>query len=317
MQNSSRKEFYEELADIVISNLEKGIVPWQRPWQPDKCGTPMSPFNPVTGTVYKGSNFLRLALDPRTFLTGDPRYLTFNNCRDEGYGVRKGEHGIPLIYYEPRTKEEQDAQGNPTKRFFGLLKGFRVFHASQIEGIPAYDPPPAIAAPLWEKPADVVTILDGSGAVIREVGERAYYSPAMDYIGLPPVGAFDDGPHWGAVALHEVGHWTGAPHRLNRDLSGGFGSALYAKEELRAELSSLFICSALSLPTDTQNHSAYVGHWLTKLREDKHEITKAARDAQIIADYVLDFHPGFKRAHEPQPADIPRPVAAMSQSPAL
>ena len=274
----------EELTGMVRACLESGKLEWQRPWDQSLCGTPSSPFNPVTGTVYKGVNFLRLALDPRTYTTGDPRYVTFANCIKNDWHVRKGQHGIHIVYFEPKDNEED----RPAARLAGgILKTYTVFHASQVDGIPAYEPPSAPPRPLWEKPPEVVGIIARSGINVREVGEQAYYSPATDHIGMPPLGAFPGAAQWSAVLLHEMGHATAHPSRLNRECKGSFGSAEYAEEELRAEFSSLFVCSALGLPTDTQNHSAYIGHWLEKLKNDNKFVITAAREAQKMASYIL------------------------------
>ena len=273
--------FYDELNEIVLKGLEDtGKLVWQRPWDESACGTPHSPFNPVTGAVYKGSNFLRLALDPRTYTTGDPRFVTFKNALDNDWKVRKGSHGIHLIHWGVRKTETLDE--DETRPAHRLMRPdpFVVFHASDIDGLPAYVPPQSPPRPAWEKPPEVVTILDGFGVPIREVGEKAYYSPQTDHIGLPPMGAFPSAAHWSAVALHEAGHATGAKHRLNRDQSGGFGSAKYAEEEMVAELLSLYVNTRLGLPVDTENHIAYIDHWKQRIKDDRKFLGKSAAEAQ-------------------------------------
>lgn len=94
----TRQEQNDELTDMVMEALQRGKLVWQRPRNESKCGTPLSPLNPVTGAIYRAGNFLRLALDPRTYRTGDPRYCTFKNCVDDGWHVRKNEHGIHLKF---------------------------------------------------------------------------------------------------------------------------------------------------------------------------------------------------------------------------
>jgi antirestriction protein ArdC len=303
------QEFYDELTGIVLKGLEEtGKLSWQQPWDESKCGTPHSPFNPVTKTVYKASNFLRLALDPRTYTTGDPRFLTFKNAIDNDWQVRKGSHGIHLIHWGVRKAEETESEDQPAHRFM-QPHPFVVFHASDVEGIPVYVPPEAPPRPQWEKPSEVVAILDGFGVPIREVGEKAYYSPSLDYIGLPPMGAFPSAAHWSAVAIHEAGHATGAKHRLNRDQSGSFGSAKYAEEEMVAELLSLYVNSQLGLPVNTENHIAYLDHWIGKLKGDKKFLGKSAAEAQKGATLLLSYLPAVDLEPEPCTAlvHIPRP----------
>ena len=111
----------------------------------------------------------------------------------------------------------------------------------------------------------------------------------------PPHETFSGPETWAATALHELAHWSGAPSRLDRDLSGKFGTPRYAEEELRAELSSAFMGAELGLPADIPNHASYLQTWLRKLREDKREIFRAAAAAQRIADFCLAFHPDYRR----------------------
>jgi len=124
----------------------------------------------------------------------------------------------------------------------------------------------------WTRPEAADTILKNSGAVIRTGGDRAFYSPTTDHIQLPPENAFRGPPEFAATALHELAHWTGHPSRLNRDLKPKFGSAGYAMEELRAELSSAFMAGELGIPADIPNHASYIKNWLKPLKEDKREI---------------------------------------------
>src|SRR5205807_9575427 len=90
------------------------------------------------------------------------------------------------------------------------------------------------------------------------------------------------------TALHELGHWTGAAQRLDRDLSGSFGSKKYAQEELVAEITSAFVCASLGI-VPTVRHADYIGSWLEVLREDDRSIVRAASAASKAADYLLAF----------------------------
>jgi antirestriction protein ArdC len=179
-----------------------------------------------------------------------------------------------------------------------------VFHASQIDGIPAFVAPTVEQAP-WRRPKAAEVILRNSAAVVRYGGERAFYSPGTDHIQLPPDHAFIGPAEWAATLLHELSHWSGHSSRLNRDLKNRFGSEAYAAEERRAELSSVFIGAEVGLPCDIPNHASYLASWITALKADKREIFRAASDAQKIADYVLAFHPEYAgrvlAAADPEP----------------
>ena len=175
-----------------------------------------------------------------------------------------------------------------------MLKSYSVFHASpRSTAYPCTGRLTLDEAP-WQRPEAADLILRNSGAALRIGGGRAFYSPLHGSYPATPGGRPFNGPHeWAATALHELGHWTGHPTRLNRDLSGKFGSGAYAQEELRAELASAFIGTTLGLPTDIPQHASYIESWIKALKNDKREIFRAAADAQKIADLALSYHPDY------------------------
>jgi antirestriction protein ArdC len=173
-----------------------------------------------------------------------------------------------------------------------MLRTFSVFHASQIDGVPALEPTTATKT-VPERVKDVELIIEASGVPVRIGGERAFYSPSLDFIQMPPDEAFRGPEERAVVVLHELAHASGHPAGLNRDLSGAFSSAAYAKEELRAELTSVAVGSMIGLPRDIPNHATYLQSWIALLKQDRREIFRAAAEAQRIADYILGFHPDY------------------------
>ena len=143
-------------------------------------------------------------------------------------------------------------------------------------------------------------ILANSGAkIIHDQRDSAFYRPSTDSIHLPLKEAFKDAPGFYGTALHELSHWTGHPSRLDRltlNESYRFGDLNYAKEELRAELASVFIAAEIGVPHDPANHAAYVGSWIKGLKEDKNEIFRAAHDASAATDFVLSLEREVSRA---------------------
>ena len=165
-------------------------------------------------------------------------------------------------------------------------------------------------------------ILANSGAKIEhDQADSAYYSRLTDSIHLPPKDAFKDAPGYYGTALHELAHWTGNPSRLNRSTlndSYRFGDLNYAKEELRAELASVFLAAERGIPHDPAQHAAYVGSWIKALREDKNEIFRAAHDASVATDYVLSLDREISRAEalenaDPSGRDLEDPARANAQ----
>jgi antirestriction protein ArdC len=259
------------------------------------------------------------------FASGDPRWATYKQAEDRGWQVRKGERGTTGYFFkrlELRDDTKPEGDDDAIKRI-PLLRAFVVFHASQIDGIPDYVPPTIEEAP-WRAPEAAEIILANSAAVVRIGGDRAFYSPSTDHIQLPPHSAFATAEGFCGTLIHEMGHWTGAASRLNRDLRNGFGSHDYAREELRAEIGQMMVCGELGIvvsDSDFANNAAYVASWLEKLRSDRKEIFRAAADAQRIADYLLAFHPDYATSQAGPPdsmstaddgdvADTPEPMAA-------
>ncbi len=236
-----KKEYAEEVAAKIIEQLEQGTAPWQKPWKPGELSLP---YNASTGKEYRGINSMWLAMQGH----GDPRWMTYNQANDAGAQVRKGSKGTKIVYWKTHDEEKaKDENGKPIIGEDGKPKMIRValerprafhavvFNAEQIDGLPALAP--KIIAPEPERHARAEAILGNSGANIQHVaGNRAFYRPSTDSITLPERGQFDSADGYYATALHELGHWTGHPSRLDRDLAHPFGSEGYAREELRAEI---------------------------------------------------------------------------------
>ena len=289
---TERRDHYQELTDKIIAALEAGTAPWRRPWNPGACGASTTPLNATTGRRYRGVNLFVLGMSPFALETGDPRWCSYRQAQARGWQVRKGERSTPIYFYKPLEVADRSEDGDGETRRIPLLRVFSVFHASQIDGIPDLARPPATKT-VVERIEDVEQILTASGVPIRIGGDRAFYSPAGDFIQLPPDAAFESPAERAATALHEFGHASGAKHRLDRDLTGRFGSSGYSREELRVELASVFVGNAIGLPTDIPNHASYIDSWLKNLKQDRREIFRAAADAQKIADYILALHPAY------------------------
>ena len=289
------RDHYQEVTDRIIAALEAGTPPWRRPWDPEKAGGPAMPRNAATGQRYRGINVLTLGMSTLAFASGDPRWATYKQAEERGWQVRKGERGTTGYFFkrlELRDDTKPEGDDDAVKRI-PLLRAFTLFHASQIDFIPDYVPPTIEEAP-WRAPEAAEIIRANSGAVIRIGGDRAFYSPSTDHIQMPPQSAFATAEGFCGTLIHEMGHWTGAPSRLNRDLRNRFGSHDYAREELRAEIGQMMVCAELGISDcDFSNNAAYVASWLEKLRSDRKEIFRAAADAQRIADYLLAFHPDY------------------------
>ncbi|HRM14747.1 MAG TPA: DUF5710 domain-containing protein [Acinetobacter parvus] len=298
-----KKEYVEELSARLIEQIKSNTAPWQKPWKPGEINTTL-PRNVITGKPYRGMNLINLM--SKAYVQGydDPRWLSAKqgNEKFDAY-VRKGEKGT-LIHYWKFTDERQkkdengkpviDENGKPVKEVVRLDKPqvffSVVFNAQQFEGMPPIE---KTIKPIeeWERHQLAENILNNSGVPIRNVnGDRAYYNVGTDQITMPERSQFDSSDKYYATALHELGHATGHPSRLKRDLTGGFGSENYAKEELRAEIASMMLGQELQIGHDPSQHVAYLQSWVKVLEEDPKEIFRATRDADKIMDYVLELN---------------------------
>lgn len=293
-EKAKRPPFHEEFANKIIERLQEGTAPWQIPWTPGK--TPLVPHNPASGTVYRGMNRVHLALSGYD----DPRWMTLRQANEQGYSILPGSKATPVVYFQFTDEKNKldkdgnpvlDADGKPEKEKVELDKPIvrfaHVFNAEQVDGIPpiqltdkAYE---------WEPIEKAENILAASGATIKhDQSNRAFYRRAEDAIHLPPKENFDAPDKYYSTALHELGHWTGDEKRLNRE-KGPFGSELYAREELRAEIASWMLGQEIGIGHDPGQHTAYVQSWIQVLKEDPYEIVRACRDAEKIKEYVFDL----------------------------
>ena len=312
-KNTAPRDHYADVTNKIIAMLEAGTPPWRRPWDPSKAKFG-GPVNGATGHRYRGINVLLLSCSPRAWETGDPRWCSYEQARQKGWQVRGGERGTQVYFFKRVEIDDADARPGPDgetpSRTVPVLRSYTIFHASQMDNIPAYVTPTVEEAP-WREPESVRTILAASGVAMRVGGERAFYSPSTDHIQIPVAQAFRSPEAWATTALHELGHASGHPSRLNRDLANRFGSQGYAREELRADLASAMMAAELGIDGELEQHASYLADWLEVLRSDKKEIFRAAGDAQRIADFCLDLHPAYRLARQLEEtpavsADLPK-----------
>ena len=288
--DSPRVSLYDEVTQRIIAELEAGRVPWVQSWD-SAAAAPGLPRNATTGRAYSGINVLLLwgAVIAKAHPTQG--WLTFRQALDAGGCVRKGERGVTICYadrFTPDAEKVRAIEMGDAARQIPFLKRFIVFNVAQIAGLPermtaaAPPPPDRELVPIAED------LIAASGADFRIGGARAYYSPNGDYVQVPPQPAFRAQIDYYRTALHELGHWTGHPSRLARDLSGCFGTSSYAREELTAELASAYLCASLGI-VPTVRHADYIGNWLAVLRADNRAIFRAASQASKAADYLIAF----------------------------
>lgn len=288
-----RGNLYQEVTDQIVSELEQGRFPWVQPWGAANASLGL-PKNAATARRYSGINILVLwgAIIAKGYR--GQNWLTFRQALTLGGCVRKGEKGTTVFYADrfiPKSEQERAAKTGDDPNAVPFLKRFTVFNVDQCDGLPETAFAGIAPMPAREVIPHAEDLIQRTGADFRIGGARAFYQPAGDFIQVPPQPSFFQQIDYYRTSFHELGHWTGAKHRLARDHSGRFGSHPYAREELVAEMSSAFVCAALGI-TPTVRHTDYLASWLEVLKEDNHAIFRAASQASKAADFILAFEAG-------------------------
>ncbi|MCF3948274.1 ArdC family protein [Acidiphilium iwatense] len=290
-------DYAQTVAASIVRQLEQGTAPWVKPWEPS--GHRFIPYNAVTGKDYQGGNAVWLMVTAEDKRYGDARWMTYKQAQSVDAQVMRGERGTLIQYIKKFDREPvHDEQGRLVKDAEGKLV-YRVveldrprvfsavvFNADQVSGLPKIEARPTM--PEWERHQAAERIMDNAGVQITyKPGDRAYYVVSEDRITMPERAQFKMPDGFYATSLHELGHATGHPSRLNRpDLGAPFGSESYAREELRAEIASLMMADRLGIGHDPSQHAAYVGNWIKALQQEPREIFRAASDAEKIAGYL-------------------------------
>lgn len=310
-----------DVARRLIEAMREGNTPWQKPWS----AAAMLPTNCATGNAYRGVNRLLLsiaAMESASRGDGrvDNRFLTYNQAAAEGWQVRKGSRGTPIVKLvelgaardldglsRPSSADGKDNERERGPRF--TLRRYTVFNASQVDGAP---PLAEEAEPTFEPVDRAEAIMEAlktqTGLTIVHGGDRACYVPSTDQVLLPHKSAFKSIPGVQAaygfysVALHECSHSSLAEHRLDRReaLSKKWGDEAYAMEELTVEIAAACLAAETGVPiiharpqAHIDHHASYLRSWISAIERDPMAIFTAAKSAELICGYLL----GLERQH--------------------
>lgn len=234
----SRASLYDDITDKIIAELEAGRVPWVQPWGTAAAKASLAlPGNAATKRRYGGINILILWNATIEGGFAGQGWLTFRQALALGGHVRKGERGTTVVYadrFVPAEEKRRAREAGDEAQAILFLKRFTVFNADQCDELPAdiaITTPPS--SPGMIEPT-VDALIKATAIDFRIGGEFAFYAPAEDYVQVPPPVVYFEPINWHRTALHELCHASGHRSRLNRDLSGCFGTRKYAFEELIA-----------------------------------------------------------------------------------
>lgn len=294
-----KRDVYARVTAQIIEAIEQGTGTWRMPWHTSGRFA-FSPINVASRKPYRGINTVCLwaAAQAKCYESGE--WATYQQWQERGAQVRKGERATTVVFWKFANSagESQEDGEQPAASGSRLLftKGYSVFNAAQVDG---YTPKADGERSTPERIAHAEAFFRAAGADVRHGGNQAFYSPAGDYVQMPPFAAFRDAVAYYSTLAHECTHWTASAARCNRELGKRFGDSAYAAEELIAELGAAFACAHLGLSTEARpDHAQYIQSWLRVLKADKRAIFTAASKAQQAADWLIARAEGAARAAE-------------------
>ncbi|WP_312366943.1 zincin-like metallopeptidase domain-containing protein [Ensifer sp.] len=285
-------DVYERITNRIVEQLVAGTRPWMQPW--GGGGMPVRPLR-HNGAAYRGINTVLLWMTATEQGYSSPYWMTYKQASELGAQVRKGETSTLVVYANTIERKETDDAGEEVERRIPFMKGYSVFNADQIDGLPErfYVKPSALPETGNQRIETADRFFAHLGADIRQGGSKAYYHPVGDFIQMPRFEAFVSAEAHATTLGHEAIHWTMSPTRLDRHLGREkWGDEGYAKEELVAELGSVFLAADLGLAIEPRDdHAAYIASWLKVLKNDKRLVFQMAAHAERAVTFLHGLQP--------------------------
>ena len=288
--SNQRIDVYTSITNQIIASIENGVGEVQLPWHRKGFST-ARPFNVQSKNSYNGVNILSLWI--AAYINGFEHGIwgTYKQWQERGAQLRKGEQSSLIVFFKDIDLENENGEENSR---YSIARASHVFNVAQVDGFEIDVGEPQIDKIIACEKAE--RFVQATKANITIGGMRAFYSPSSDSITMPDrhrfVGTETSTPTegWYSTLCHELTHWSGASHRLDREFGNRFSDNKYAMEELVAELGAAFLCSKLGIsivPRD--DHASYINNWLLVLKNDPKAIFTASSKASKAADYLISF----------------------------
>lgn len=286
------KEQRKMLVEEIVKDMQDGkVFMW------DKGFTSLNAVNAVTDSPYRGGNIIRLGYSAYKNGFKDRRWMTFKQAQNKGYKIKKGSKGTSIEYFDvkelvPEQVGNKNNVGEDVKlepRNIAFVKTYVVFNGDQIEGLPPDEDVNGKNKDILRSDAMELLLNKSEAQIFYDQMNQNFYSSKLDEIHVVPRERFDDNSHFYGTVAHEIVHSTGHESRLKRDMGGKFGSEQYAREELVAELTTMFMAREYGFSLDDkhkENHKAYILSWSKALKENPDELFRAARLADKAVDYI-------------------------------
>ena len=279
-----QQDRYSNLTNAVLDEMrDANPEDWKPGWVTRTKGG--RPINATTSKRYRGGNVLQLWLTAAANGYPTNEWAGYGQWQNIDAQVKKGEHGTVIRYVTKKEVEDDTAPGGKRKKI--IVCWSTVFNASQVDG---YEPAEIELPDVAEIEQTAEDFLKTTGADIRHGGDRALWNRADDYIAIPNREQFISTDNYYATTFHELTHWTGAAHRLDRDMQGRFGDRRYAAEELVAELGAHFLAAEFDMEAATTKDTArYLADWIQILENDNKAIFTAAALAADAVDFTMNL----------------------------
>ena len=280
---------YEIISNSIIESLNKGIIPWQKPWKGSNSSH--GPRNMISGKPYRGINYFILSMKGYT----SPYWMTFNQVKSKGGYVRKGEKSTNVVWWGFYEKTINDENGETSVECYPKLKYFKVFNLEQCDDIVAPNEDLNVVEEFnnIDKAEEIIKGYKDRPDIIH-YEQNAYYRPTTDIINMPVKVSFINEEEYYSTIFHELAHSTGHSDRLNREGvtdNNSFGSHEYSKEELVAEFTACFLSGEAGILSKVKDNStAYIQNWASRIKNDNRLIISACSQATKACDYILGKH---------------------------
>lgn len=291
------KEDRKNLVENIIENLQHKGMEWFREWS-----NLATPHNGTNGIEYHGGNRVKLGAVALKHNFLDPRWATKKQIEKEGWSLKENAVSVLCEYW--KFKKEIDKETGEIKKVVPMVNFFNVYNFSQMLDKNGKELQPFIQERAKDQELQkILSKLEKSSKCMIEYlpQDKAFYNATKDVIVMPSPDLFKNDLGQISTLLHEMAHSTGHKDRLARDINHSFGTPEYAKEELRAEISSMFLQSSLGLVADERhfnNNQAYIESWISVLKDDPNEIYRASADAEKIADYIIEEYTEIEKLYE-------------------
>lgn len=286
---------YQMVTDRIVEQLDKGIIPWQKPWS-GACLADGGAINYVSRKPYSFLNQLLLGKEGE--------WLTFKQIKDAGGSIKKGSKAGMVVFFKQvkmnKTVKNEDGSESEKQRLVPILRYFNVFHIDDTEGVESKikkeEETGTLIFPI-DTAEEVITGYLGREKALKfhndKLTDRAFYSPSLDMVSVPMLSQYEIPEEYYSTTFHELVHSTKAKSRCDRDSEqhgiAAFGNEDYSREELVAEIGSAMLCNKIGIECEKafKNSVAYIQGWLKALKNDNRAIVWASSRAEIAAKFIL------------------------------